>query len=426
MDFLPLILLFACFIMGIPVGFSMLICVIPYFFIIGSTPMDIIVQRFIASTESPALLAIPFFILAGCIMNYSGITNRLMCLADLLVGHIAGGLGHVNVLLSAMMGGLSGSAAADASQQCKILVPQMIKRGYDKPFCASVTAASSLITTIIPPGIALVIYAYVTNVSVGKMFAAGYLPGILMTVGLMLLVGYFAKKRKYPPSREKRASVKEIAIGFAQSLWALGLPVLLIAGLRFGIFTATEGGAVCAVYAFVVGMFVYKELKLKHIRAIVFEALTATASVMFVICSAGVFGYYLSWERVPQIASEFLINSTGNPTIFLLISFVLFILIGMLMDTSPAMIILSPILAPAAQALGIDMVHFGMVIVMTCVIGAITPPFGIIIYLVAPMLKMRVQSFIKEMVPFILVIFFVIMLVIFIPGLATWIPNLIF
>ena len=424
--YLPLILLVILFIIGFPIGFALMLCVVPYFAMATGTPMDVIIQRFIASTESTSLLAIPFFITAGSIMNYSGITKRLLNLCDLLVGHIAGGLGHVNILLSAMMGGLSGSCAADAAQDCKILVPEMINRGYDKPFCAAVTASSSLITCIIPPSIGLVVYAYCTDTSVGKMLCAGYVPGLLMMVAQMALVVYLAKKRKYPPSRDKIASIGELLRGVVDSIWALGLPVLLIVGLRMGIFSASEGGAIIALYALVVGAFVYKELPIKKMPEIMCDAVRSTCSVMLVMCAANIFSYYLSWERIPHQISLFLATITTNPTIFMCMVTVMFLIIGMFMDGTTAMIILAPILAPVVKELGIDMVYFGTVLVVNCAIGAITPPFGAVIYLVAPMLKMRVDDFIKELLPFIAILVALLFVMVLFPEIVTWLPNLIY
>lgn len=420
------ILLALMFILGIPVGFALILCVVPYFAIEGSIPMQVVIQRFIASTESVSLLAIPFFIAAGSIMNYSGITEKLMSLAELLVGHIRGGLGHVNILLSTMMGGLSGSCAADAAQDCKILVPEMIRKGYDKPFCAAVTAASSLITPIIPPGIGLVVYAYCTDTSVGKMFASGYLPGLLMCLGEMALVGYLAKKRNYPKQREKIASPREIGKGFLDSLWALGLPVLLIFGLRFGVFSATEGGAMCALYSLIVGKFVYKTIKKEHIVPILKDAVLSSCTVMLVMCAANIFSYFLSWESIPQAIGNFLAAAVTNKQVFLLMVVALFLVIGMFMDGTAAMIVIAPIFAPVVRSLGIDMVHFGLIMVMCCALGAITPPFGVIIYLVAPMLRMKVSDFIKELVPFIGVLILCILLIVFIPEIATFLPNLLY
>ncbi len=420
------VILLILFAIGVPVGFALIISVIPYFAVTGTIPMQVVIQRFIASTESIALLAIPFFITAGSIMNYSGITEKLMNLADLLVGHIPGGLGHVNILLSTMMGGLSGSCAADAAQETKILVPEMIKKGYDKPFCAAVTAASSLITPIIPPGIGLVVYAYCTDTSVGKMFASGYLPGLLMCISLMVLVGYLARKRHYPCQRRHIAPLKDIFKCFVDSLWALGLPILLIVGLRMGIFSATEGGAICCLYSLIVGAFIYKNIKPKHMIPIIRDAVLSSCTVMIISCAANIFSYFLSFETIPQRLANTLGSMVNSGTILMLLVVLLFLIIGMFMDGTAAMLVIAPILAPVAKSLGMDMVYFGLIMVMCCAVGAITPPFGAIIYLVAPMMRMRVSDFIKELVPFIIVLIVDILIVVFIPQLATFLPNLIY
>ncbi len=426
MTTIVLLLLCALFIIGIPVGFALIIAVIPYFATVGSVPMQVVIQRFIASTEAVSLLAIPFFITAGSIMTYSGITDVLMELAELLVGHIRGSLGHVNVILSAMMGGLSGSCAADAAQDCKILVPTMLKRGYDKEFCAAVTSASSLITCIIPPSIGMVVFAYCTDTSVGKMLASGYIPGFLMMIGQMILVHFLAKKRDYPISREKPVKIIEFFSALIKALPALGLPVLLIVGLRFGVFSATEGGAMCAIYSLVVGKFVYKKIKKEHFVPILKDAVLSSCAVMLVMCAASIFSYFLSWERIPQQVSMYLSKTINNPTLFMLMVVALFLIIGMFMDGTSAMIVIAPIFAPVVKAMGIDMVYFGCIMVLCCALGAITPPFGAVIYLVSPLLRIRVTDFLKELLPFIAVIILVILVMVFMPGVVTFIPNLLY
>ena len=420
------IILVFLFLLGVPVGFALIICTIPYFVSVGSVPMQVIIQRYISTTESISLLAIPFFISAGSIMNYSGITARLMDLADMLVGHIPGGLGHVNILLSTMMGGLSGSASADAAQETKILVPEMVRKGYDKPFCAAVTAASSIITPIIPPGIGLVVYAFCTDTSVGKMFASGYLPGLLMCLSQMLLVSWLARRRRYPVQRERMAKFRDIMKSFVDSLWALGLPVLLIVGLRCGIFSADEGGAVCCIYSLIVGALVYKNIKVKHIIPILKDAVLSSCTVMLIQCSAKIFSYFVSWESIPQKLATSLTRNVSGPVMFMLLVVGLFIIIGMFMDATAAMLIIAPIIAPVARSLGIDMVYLGLVMVMTCALGTITPPFGNVIYLIAPRMKMRVADYVKELIPFILVMIADIVIVVLFPSIATWLPNLLY
>ena len=415
------------FIAGFPVAFALIIASIPYFIQMAATmPMDIIIQRLVANSSSFPLLAVPFFIFAGVIMNYAGITSRLMYLADCLVGHFTGGLAQVNVLLSAMMGGMSGSCAADAATQSKILVPEMTKRGYDIGFSAAVTAASSLITPVIPPGIALVMYAFLMDQSVGKMFAAGYMPGILTAILMMLLVWYISKKRGYRGSRETMAPAREIGKAFLEGIWGIFIPFGILLGLRFGLFSATEAGALCCVYALIVGFFIYRTLHIKDFKAMIHETLVSSCTVLFLMASANVFSYYLSWERIPHQLAQLLISITDNPFLFLLIVNVFFLILGMFLEGGASMVIFAPILAPVAQALGIDMIHFGIIMVFNITIGCITPPFGIILFLVAPLLKIKVKDVVREIWPFIGVFIVVLLIITYCPKLALWIPNLLF
>jgi tripartite ATP-independent transporter DctM subunit len=426
MNLMPVMILGGCFLLGMPIAFSMILAVIPYFIQDPYISVDVIVQRLIANTETASLLAVPFFVTASTIMNYSGITPRLMKFADTLVGHLRGGLGHVNVLLSTLMGGISGSGAADAAMECKLLVPEMVKQGYDKDFSAAVTAASAVITPIIPPGMCLIIYAFVCEVSTGKMLASGIFPGILLCISMMICVHIISKKKNYAPHRPQRAPVKEVLSALKNASWALLLPLGLLLGLRIGMFTATEGGALMAVYALVVGKFVYKELKLRDLPQIMLESVLSTASVMLILCASNVFSYYLSWERLPQAISKTLIGLTNNKYAFLTIVNVLFLFLGMFLDGTASMIILAPLFAPAAASLGIDLVHFGLIMCLNITIGAVTPPFGIYLYLVAATLKMKVEPVVRQILPFIVTMLIVLFLVTFIPALSLFLPNLLF
>jgi tripartite ATP-independent transporter DctM subunit len=426
MNLIPCLILLICFLIGIPCAFSLILAVIPYFIMDPYISINVIVQRLVSSAESESLMAVPFFITAGTIMNYSGITSRLMGLADALVGHLTGGLAQVNVLLSTLMGGISGSGAADAAMECKLLVPEMERRGYDRGFSAAVTAASACITPIIPPGVGLVVFAFVCEVSLGKLMCAGYLPGLLMMIGMMLLVSRISKKRDYKPSREKRADGKTIWKLTKKSLWALFLPFGLILGLRIGVFTATEGGALMALYSLFVGKFVYKELKFSMLPKVLYESVLSMAAVMLVLCAANVFSYYLSWERIPQALSTFLISIAHNKYLFLLFVNILMLFLGMFLDGMAVMIIIAPLLAPVATSLGIDLVHFGIVMCLNCAIGAITPPFGTYIFLVAGTVRIQTDKLIKELLPFIAVCLVVLAIVTYIPWISMVIPNALF
>ncbi|MFA6785569.1 MAG: TRAP transporter large permease, partial [Sphaerochaeta sp.] len=298
LSYLPVLLVFILYFSSIPIAYALFGSSLFYFALIDtSSPVDLILQKFVTSTQSFPLLAIPFFVMAGSIMNYAGISQKLMQFADVLTGHMAGGLAQVNVLLSMLMGGVSGSANADAAMQSKMLVPEMEKRGYDKAFSTAITAASSAVTPVIPPGINLIIYALIAQASVGRMFMAGYLPGLLMTVCLMVTVSIISKKRGYKPTREKKASNKEILHQGIDSIWALLFPFGIIAGLRIGIFTPSEAGAVAVFYCIIVGKFIYKQLGKEHIIPVLKETIFGTSSVVLIIVAASVFGYYLNWER---------------------------------------------------------------------------------------------------------------------------------
>ena len=402
-SFLPILILFIFFFLNVPISFALMGASL-FFFGFTDTGMDfdLIMQTFIRSAESFPLLAIPFFIMAGSIMNFSGISKRLMGMAEVLTGHMIGGMAHVNILLSVLMGGISGSANADAAMQCKILVPEMVKRGYSKGFSAAITAASSIISPIIPPGIVLIIYALLSNVSVTKMFIAGYVPALMIALALMIVVGIISRKRNYAPSREKRATLKEVLIELKKSFWALILPFVIILGMRVGIFTPTEAGAIAVVVTTFIGFFVYKELKITDFKEILLDTVSGTSTVMFILIAANVFGAYLSWERLPYKLTQILLEYSNTPWTLLLMINLILLFAGMFIDGGAAMIILAPLLIPAASSLGIDLLHLGIVMVVNIMLGGITPPFGSMMFLTCSLLNIKLQEFIKEITPFII------------------------
>ena len=424
---LPIVCIVFLAINNIPIWLAILGGSLPYFiFLQPMLPIQIAVQRVIAVTEGTSYLAIPFFITAGAIMNYAGISSRLLDLADGLVGHLTGGLGHVNVLLSVMMGGISGSAAADAAMEAKILVPEMKKRGYDENFCAAVTIASSLITPIIPPGMGLIIFAFATQISVGRMFAAGYVPGLLCMILMMGYVYYVSKKNGYKGSREKMAPVKEIVKLLLNSFWALLIPFGILLGLRGGMFTATEAGAICAFYSLVVGIFIYKEIKWKHFWPIIKESVLGTATVMILICGAGALSYFMTYERVPQAFAEFMLSANLNKWTFILLTNIILLTIGMFMEGGPAMVILGPLLMPIAIKLGIDPIQFGIMFVFNLGIGNMSPPFGIVLYQVIGLMGLRFSEVCKAIIPFLIIMLIVLAFIATCPGLILYIPNLLY
>lgn len=421
---LPALIMLGLLAANMRVAFAIAIAALVFFLTAQGVPLEIYIQRMVSVTHSFPLLAVPFFILAGVVMNHAGITRRLMALADTLVGHRTGGLAHVNVLLSTFMGGMSGSANADAAVQSKILVPEMSKRGYDPAFSAAVTATSSVIAPIIPPGVGMVLYGFLADVSIGRLFLAGLVPGILMCVALMVVVGIVSRRRGYLPSRPERANWGDRGRALASSLWALGLPLGIIGGIRYGVFTPTEAGAMAVVYAFIVGAFIYRELDWSKLPAILSEAVLANAVVMLIICAAQAFGFYMSWERIPQEAGQFLLSLTENPLVLLLVINLFLVFVGMLVEGSAALILLTPLLAPLAASVGIDPVHFGIVMVVNLTIAGVTPPVGTLIYTTCSIVGVDIGRFIRESLPLVLALFAVLAIVTFVPMVSLWLPNL--
>ena len=425
MVFLPILIVFLLYFTGIPIAYSLFAATLTYFtFLDHGAPVDLILQKFITSVQSFPLLAIPFFILAGSIMNYAGISEKLMKFAEVLTGHMKGGLGQVNVLLSVLMGGVSGSANADAAMQCKMLVPEMEKRGYDKACAAVITAASSAVTPIIPPGINLIVYALIAGVSVGDIFLSGYIPGIVVAIALMITVHILAKKRGYKPSREKRASIREILTQGIDSIWALLFPFGIIAGLRLGIFTPSEAGAVAVVYCILVGVFIYRNLRFEHIPMILKETVYGTSTVVLIIVAASVFGYYMTWQRIPQQLTTLLLGITSNKYVMLLLINLLLLGLGMFLEGGAALIIIAPLLVPVVTKLGVDPVHFGIIAIVNIMIGGITPPFGSMMFTCCSITDCSLEDFIKESIPFIIAMIIALILITYIPEISLFLPKL--
>ena len=424
---LPLLCIVALAMFNVPIWLALLGGALPYFLILQPTlPVQIAVQRVVAVTETSSYLAIPFFITAGAIMNYAGISSRLLDLADGLVGHLTGGLGHVNILLSVLMGGVSGSAAADASMEAKILVPEMLKRGYDEEFSAAITIASSLITPIIPPGMGLIVFSFATQISVGRMFAAGYVPGLLCMVFMMIYVYIVSKKHGYKGSRDKMASPRELLHLLRQAFWAMLIPFGILLGLRGGMFTATEAGAICAWYSLFIGVVIYKEIKWSHIWTILKESVLGTATVMILICAAGALSYFMTYERVPQALAETMLSMNLTKVSFILMTNVILLIIGMFMEGGPAQIILGPLLMPIAIQLGIDPIQFGIMFVFNLGIGNMSPPFGIVLYQVSGLMGLKFTKVAKACMPFIVIMLLVLAIIAFCPKLILFLPNLLY
>ena len=423
---LVIILFFLFMLMGMPIPFALGISGVAFFLLQPTLPLTMPVQQVLSQTQNFLLLAIPLFVFAGNLLNESGITERVMKLASVLTGHMRAGTAQSNMVLAASLGGITSSAIGDAAMLSRVLGPSMIKRGYSGGFSAAVIGCSSLITTMIPPGIGLVLYGSIAEVSIGRLFAAGMIPGILMTIFLMVAVGFRAKQIGYLPEREKRASLKEIAKTFVDCIWAFLFPVILIAGLRFGMFTPSEAGAFACAYAVVVGVIAYKQFSWKGMLQTLESTVIDIGMVMLLIALSATFSYGIVWDQIPQQMAQFMLGISNTPWVVLLIIVGFLLFAGTAMDSTVLILMLTSILAPIAQQLNIDLVHFGIIMVLTLTLGLLTPPEGAVLFIVCTIFKCSLWDFTKEGWLFMLSVVVVVLLVIFWPDLALWLPNLTF
>ena len=418
---LMLVLLF----LKVPVFISVLAASTIYFLFNPGINQVIFGQKAITGTESSSLLAIPFFVCAGVFMNYSGVTSRIMDFCSAVTGRLPGGLAQVNVLLSTLMGGLSGSNLADAAMEAKMLVPEMEKKGFSKEFSSVVTAASAMITPLIPPGIAMILYGCIANVSIGKLFTSGIAVGSTLCLAEMLLVHFISKKRGYVPIRTKRMTGKEFWATLRPALLPLCLPVIIIGGIRLGIFSATEAGAVAILYAVILGLF-YRELTFKTILQACKETITTTAGIMLIVSAASVFSWILTKERVPQQLTEFIVSVCPNKYAFLIAVNIFVLIAGMFIEGNATMIVLVPLLAPIAAQYGINEIQFAMIYIFNNAIGALSPPMGTLMFVTCSVTGCKTKSFIREAVPFYILLLVVLILFTFVPPVTTGIVQLIY
>ncbi|MBM7633401.1 TRAP transporter large permease [Geomicrobium sediminis] len=410
--------------LNVPVAYAMLGGSLLYFLTNDSFMNETLTQRMISGVESFPLLGIVFFITAGVLMNYTGITRRMLTFAKLVTGHLTGGLAKVNVTMSVLTGGLSGSNVADAAMQSKILVPGMVKKGYAPGFSAALTATSSLITPILPPGIALILYGYVGNVSIGDLFIAGIIPGLLLAVFLLIYVHFAAKKRGFEQVKEERPKITDVLVASKDALLALLLPIIIIGGIRLGAFSPTEAGAIAVVYALIIGFFIYREMTFKDLWLALKESILIIATVMIIIAAGTAFGWILTLEQVPQALTSSITSLINHPILFLLIIFVFLLIVGMFIEGNVMLIILTPIFIPMLETYGIDPVHFGIFFILCLSIGTITPPIGTIMFTTAAITKVKIEVFIKEVIPFWLLLIVLTLVIIFIPAISLWLPEL--
>ena len=413
--------LFVCLFLSIPVALSLALPSMIVLFQQG-TPFSIVGQKLFGSLDSTALLAIPFFILAGNMMSTGGISKRLVNFCNTLVGKSYGGLATVTIVACMFFAAVSGSGVATCAAIGGIMIGAMEKEGYNKAWAAGTTAAAAQIGVIIPPSIPMVLYGVAVNVSISDLFLAGFLPGILIGISLILVAKLFSKKHNYYGG--KKSTAKEKLIALKNAFWAILMPVIILGGIYGGIFTPTEAAIVAAVYAFVVGALIHRELKIKDVIKAFHDSAITLGSIMLILSAAGLFAYVMTINQVPAIVSNLVINMTDNKYVYLLLVNLLLFVVGMFFDTAPAIIVLSPILLPAAVALGVDPVHFGIIMVCNLAAGMVTPPFGVTLFAAAQIAKINYEQMLRYVIVYIGILFMDVMLITYIPAISLLLPNL--
>jgi len=416
-------LLITLILLGVPIAVSMGLAAIVVIWLMGGTDLLIVLpQRMYSATTSFPLLAIPFFILAGNLMNTGGMTRRIFAFAQLLVGRIQGGLAHVNVVASMIFAGMSGSAVADAAGLGVIEIEAMKNEGYSAKYAATITAVSSTIGPIIPPSIPFVLYGSLASVSVGTLFLAGVVPGILMGLALMIAIAIEARRRNLPRMR-KRLLTRDTLMSTVAAVPALVTPGLIIGGILSGLFTPTEAAVVAALYALLLGMFVYRELGPTQVWSILWQSAAQTVQVMFIIATAGAYGWILVQQQIPNSVIEGMLALSQTPWMVLLLINVVLLVLGLFIEPIAIMLIATPILLPLAAKIGVSADHLGVIIVLNLMIGLITPPVGLCLYAVASISREPMGEIVKELWPYLLALLAVLMIVTYVPAVSLWLPR---
>lgn len=407
---------------NVPVAFALAIACLLALLSDPIVTMTIIPQRMFNGLDSFPLLAIPFFILAGGIMDRGGVSEKIINLANLLVGHIRGGLAMITVVASMIFSSMSGSTTAATAAIGKIVVPAMNKRGYSKNFSAGLVASSGALGSIIPPSITLIIFGVVAGQSIGQLLVAGIVPGILLGILLMIVCYIIALIFKYPS--EEKSNLKNIGKSFLDSILALFMPIIMMGGILLGIFTATEAAVVAILYGLILGMFVYKKLKVKDLPEIFYEAILISSMVVLLISIADLFGWLVTSQQLPQIVAETLMSISTNPYMILILILILLLIFGLFMESTAAIIILTPVLLPVVLGMGMDPIHFGLVMIVALAIGVVTPPMGVNLFVASSITNLSVYEVIKGVWPFVVVLIIGLFILAFMPILTLWLPNM--
>ena len=416
---LVLLLLLGCPLV-FSLGFSSALVLLFDFPTISVAPVN---QKMLTAIDSFMLIAIPLFLLAGNLMNSTGVTRRLFRFAKACVGHIPGGLGHANVVISMFFAGMSGSAVADAAGLGTVEIPEMVNHGYDLDFSAAITAASATIGPVIPPSIPMIIYASIAGVSVTRLFIAGVIPGIIIGIALMIYVYFVSIKQKYP--KEKSFDFREFWLSLKESFFALLAPAIILGGILFGVFTATEAAVIAVIYILIITLFIYRDYKWNGVIKILLDTAITTATITMIIGTASLFAWILTIYRVPVLVAEVLTSITTNRLIMLVLLNIVFLIAGCILNTTSALILLVPILLPTVRMVGIDLIHFGVICVLNLCIGMLTPPVGVVLFVTARVGNIGVGRLVKALRPLWIVLLLVLILVTYYPDICLWLPSIV-
>lgn len=422
-----LVALVSCFLtfafLGIPIFIAMGLASVVYCTIFwSSSSFTTIPAEMVEFLNNFAFLCVPFFILAGDLMNTGGITRRLVNFSTAIVGHIRGGLSHVNIIVSMVFSGVSGSAVADTSAVGSVLIPAMKEEGYPASYAAAVTAASSTIGPVIPPSIPMVFYGMLTEQSIGKLFLAGAIPGVLVGIYLLIASYFISKKRKFPA--RPKAPTRLMLKSFFDAALALLMPLIIVGGIVSGIVTPTEAGVLAVVYALIIGLLVYRELKPKDLLRIFSRSMLSSAYLMAIVASAGIFSYLVAEMRAGEILLNFFTSISQSKWVILTILNIFFLIWGCILEPMTALVVVVPMLMPLVKSVGIDPIHFGVVIVLNLMIALFTPPVGIVLYLATAISGEKLKNVMKETPPFLVALIFALICVTFFPGLSLWLPRI--
>jgi tripartite ATP-independent transporter DctM subunit len=417
-------MLFVMIAIGIPVGIALAGSSAVFVALWGTVPEMVVAHRMVNGVDSFPLLAVPFFILAGNLMNTAGITERIFDFAKALVGWMRGGLGHVNVGASLIFAGMSGAAVADAGGLGAIEIKAMRDAKYDAGFAVGVTAASSTIGPIIPPSLPMVIYGVVAGASIGQLFAAGFVPGLIMALALMAMIAWFARVRGYP--RDQAFRIPVLVASFRRAFLSLLTPVIIVGGILSGAFTPTEAAIAACAWALVLGLAVYRTLTWRRFLRVSFDTIETTAVVLFVVAAASIFAWILTSNRVPEQFAELILSISDSRWVVLLLMNAILLIVGCFMETVAAITILVPVLLPIAIKMDVDPVHFGVIMVLNLMIGLLTPPVGMVLYVLSRVAKLSFERCVAATAPFLVPLVLVLLLITFVPTVTMWLPTLIY